>query len=128
MTEVYTLHSESGDEYKLQFTTDRSDIIADNLLDQLNAQGIEVVEIGLARVKGKNITSHKVLHQIEDCRRVHQGLWQTRRITNKVATHDINRDGISTMRKIEARTLRYGFACHYGGRGRKALSVCIHQK
>ena len=67
MTEVYTLHSESGDEYKLQFTTDRSDIIADNLLDQLNAQGIEVVEIGLARVKGKNITSHKVLHQIEEC-------------------------------------------------------------
>ena len=67
MTEVYTLHSESGDEYKLQFTTDRSGIIADNLLDQLNAQGIEVVEIGLARVKGENITSHKVLRQIEEC-------------------------------------------------------------
>ena len=66
MTEVYTLHSESGDEYKLQFTTDRSGIIADDLLDQLNAQGIEVVEIGLARVKGENITSHKVLHQIEE--------------------------------------------------------------
>ena len=45
MTEVYTLRSESGDEYKLQFTTDRSGIIADNLLDQLNTQGIEVVEI-----------------------------------------------------------------------------------
>ena len=67
MTEVYTLHSESGDEYKLQFTTDRSGIISDNLLDQLNAQGIEVVEIGLARVKGENITSHKVLRQIEEC-------------------------------------------------------------
>ena len=67
MTEVYTLHSESGDEYKLQFTTDRSGIIADKLLDQLNAQGIEVVEIGLARVKGENITSHKVLRQIEEC-------------------------------------------------------------
>jgi hypothetical protein len=67
MTEVYTLRSESGDEYKLQFTTDRSGIIADNLLDQLNAQGIEVVEIGLARVKGENITGHKVLHQIEEC-------------------------------------------------------------
>ena len=49
MTEVYTLHSESGDEYKLQFTTDRSGIIADNLLDQLNTQGIEVVEIGLCQ-------------------------------------------------------------------------------
>ena len=67
MTEVYTLRSESGDEYRLQFTTDRSGIIADNLLDQLNAQGIEVVEIGLARVKGENITGHKVLHQIEEC-------------------------------------------------------------
>ena len=67
MTAVYTLRSESGDEYKLQFTTDRSGIIADNLLDQLNAQGIEVVEIGLARVKGENITGHKVLHQIEEC-------------------------------------------------------------
>lgn len=67
MPGVYTLRSESGDEYKLQFTTDRSGIIADNLLDQLNAQGIEVVEIGLARVKGENITGHKVLHQIEEC-------------------------------------------------------------
>ncbi len=67
MTEVYTLYSESGDEYKLQFTTDCSGIIADDLLDQLNNQGIEVVEIGLARVKGQNVTSHKVLHQIEEC-------------------------------------------------------------
>jgi hypothetical protein len=67
MTEVYSLYSEHGDEYKLQFTTDRSGIIADDILDQLNAQGIEVVEIGLARVKGQNITSHKVLHQIEEC-------------------------------------------------------------
>ena len=67
MTEVYSLYSEHGDEYKLQFTTDRSGIIADDILDQLNAKGIEVVEIGLARVKGQNITSHKVLHQIEEC-------------------------------------------------------------
>ena len=67
MTEVYSLHSEQGDEYKLQFTTERSGIIADDILDQLNAQGIEVVEIGLARVKGQNITGHKVLHQIEEC-------------------------------------------------------------
>ena len=63
MTEVYSLYSEHGDEYKLQFTTDRSGIIADDILDQLNAQGIEVVEIGLARVKGQNITSHKVLQR-----------------------------------------------------------------
>lgn len=67
MTEVYSLYSEHGDEYKLQFKTDRSGIIADDILDQLNAQGIEVVEIGLARVKGESITSHKVLHQIEEC-------------------------------------------------------------
>ncbi len=67
MTEVYSLHSEQGDEYKLQFTTERSGMIADDILDQLNAQGIEVVEIGLARVKGHNVTSHKVLHQIEEC-------------------------------------------------------------
>ena len=43
MTEIYTLYSESGDEYKLQFTTDRSGIIADDILDQLNAQGIELL-------------------------------------------------------------------------------------
>ena len=67
MIEVYSLYSESGDEYKLQFTTDRSGIIADDLLDCLNAKGIEVVEIGLARVKGQNVTSHKVLRQIEEC-------------------------------------------------------------
>ena len=67
MTEVYSLHSGRGDEYKLQFTTERSGIIADDILDQLNAQGIEVVEIGLARVKGQNITGHKVLRQIEEC-------------------------------------------------------------
>jgi hypothetical protein len=66
MTEVYTLYSESGDKYKLQFTTDRSGIIADPLIDQLNDQGIEVVEIGLARVKGQNVTSHKVLREIEE--------------------------------------------------------------
>ena len=34
MTEVYSLHSEQGDEYKLQFTTERSGIIADDILDQ----------------------------------------------------------------------------------------------
>ena len=67
MTEVYSLRSEQGDEYKLQFTTDRSGIIADDILDLLNAQGIEVVEIGLARVKGQNITGHKVLNQIVEC-------------------------------------------------------------
>lgn len=46
MTEVYTFVSESGDEYKLQFTTDRSGIIADEILDCINREGIEVAEIG----------------------------------------------------------------------------------
>ena len=67
MNEVYTITSEKGDEYRLQFTTDRSGIIADALLDFLANQGIEVVEIGLARVKGQNVTSHYVLSQIESC-------------------------------------------------------------
>ena len=49
MNEVYTITSEKGDEYKLQFSTDRSGIIAENLLDLLNSNDIEVVEIGLAR-------------------------------------------------------------------------------
>ena len=57
MTEIYTLYSETGDEYKLQFTTDRSGIIADNILNQLNNQGIEVVEIGLV---AKSEHSHPV--------------------------------------------------------------------
>lgn len=67
MTEVYTLYSERGDEYKLQFTTERCNLIASSLLDQLRKDGIEVVEVGLGRVKGTNITSHKVLRQIEEC-------------------------------------------------------------
>ena len=49
MTERYTIFSEGGDEYRLQFTTDRSNIIADHILDRLLQDGIEVVEIGLGR-------------------------------------------------------------------------------
>ena len=64
---MYTITSDYGDEYKLQFTTDRSGIIADDLLDYLTSKGIIVVEIGLARVKGHHVTSHYVLAQIEEC-------------------------------------------------------------
>ena len=67
MTEGYTLYSENGDEYRLQFTTERSSIISDHILDWLLQEGIEVVEIGLGRVSGKNVTSHRVLQQIEEC-------------------------------------------------------------
>ena len=66
MNEVYTITSEKGDEYKLQFSTDRSGIIAENLLDLLNSNDIEVVEIGLARVKGQTVTSPCVLALIEE--------------------------------------------------------------
>lgn len=47
MNEVYTITSDSGDEYKLQFTTDRSGVISDALLDLLASKGIEVMEVGL---------------------------------------------------------------------------------
>lgn len=67
MNEVYTITSDNGDEYKLQFTTERSGVIADSLLDFLSSKDIEVVEIGLARVRGQNVTSHYVLSQIEEC-------------------------------------------------------------
>ena len=67
MTERYTILSEGGDEYRLQFTTERSNIIADHILDRLLQDGIEVVEIGLGRVSGTNVTRHKVLLQIEEC-------------------------------------------------------------
>ena len=67
MTEVYTLVSESGDEYKLQFTTERSGIIADEILDRINGDGIDVAEVGLGRVSGGNVTSTKMLSQIEEC-------------------------------------------------------------
>ena len=67
MTETYTLYSENGDEYRLQFTTESSNIIADHILDRLEGDGIEVVEVGLGRVKGQGVTGHKVLAQIEDC-------------------------------------------------------------
>ena len=67
MNDIYIIRSESGDEYKLQFTTERSGIISDVILDQLSLHGIEVVEIGLGRSKGGNVTSPKVLAQIEKC-------------------------------------------------------------
>jgi hypothetical protein len=67
IAELYTICSEEGDEYKLQFTTDRSGIIADALLDKLNENGIEVVEIGLGRVNGVAVTNNRVLAQIEEC-------------------------------------------------------------
>jgi hypothetical protein len=40
MNEVYTITSDSGDEYKLQFTTDRSGVISDALLDLLAGKGV----------------------------------------------------------------------------------------
>jgi hypothetical protein len=67
MTEIYTLYSENGDEYKLQFTTERSNLISDNILNRMRQDGIDVVEIGLGRVRGNNVTSHRVLKQIEEC-------------------------------------------------------------
>jgi len=67
MNEIYTITSGNGDEYKLQFTTDRSGVIADDLLDLLANNDIKVVEVGLARVKGLNVTSHHVLAQVEEC-------------------------------------------------------------
>ena len=66
MNEVYTITSDNGDEYKLQFTTDRSGIIADEILDYLCHEGVEVVEIGLGRSSGFNVTTPTVLAQIED--------------------------------------------------------------
>lgn len=65
MNEVFVIQSESGDEYKLQITTDRSGLIAAELLDRLNSEGIEVVEIGLGRSKGSLPTKPRVLAQIE---------------------------------------------------------------
>ena len=60
MTEVYTICSDYGDEYKLQFTTERSGIIADDILTHLDNAGIEVVEIGLARVRGTPATRKSI--------------------------------------------------------------------
>ena len=67
MNEVYTIRSKEGDEYKLQFTTNRSGVIANVILDRLESQGVFVVEIGLERTKGLNSTNHRVLAQIEQC-------------------------------------------------------------
>lgn len=67
MHEIYTIYSETGDEYKLEFTTERIAAISKKTLDKLRLQWIEVLDIGLGRSKGINITSHKVLCQIEEC-------------------------------------------------------------
>ena len=63
-TEIYSIRTENGDEYKLKFTTDRSGVIGNHLLDEIGDEGIEVAEIALARVKGFNVTSGKVLSKI----------------------------------------------------------------
>ena len=65
MKEVYVIQSGSGDEYKLEFTTERSGMIAAELLDQINSEGIEVVEIGLGRTKGTTPVTPLALAQIE---------------------------------------------------------------
>ena len=65
MNDIYVIQSETGDEYKLQFTSERSGIIAEEILDRINSEGIEVVEIGLGRSKGTAPTSPRVLVQIE---------------------------------------------------------------
>jgi hypothetical protein len=65
MNEVFVISSEMGDEYKLQFTTDSSGIIADSLLAELNSEGIEVIEVGLGRINGINVTSPRMLYEIE---------------------------------------------------------------
>ena len=67
MNEVYTIRSEKGDEYKLQFSTERSGVIANDILDWFEGQGVVVVEIGLERTKGLHFTSHRVLAEIERC-------------------------------------------------------------
>lgn len=66
MNEIFVIQSEYGDEYKLQLTTERSGLIASELLDRIHSDGIEVVEIGLGRVKGMAPTNPRVLAQIED--------------------------------------------------------------
>ena len=65
MNEVFFIQSESGDEYKLQITTERSGLIAEELLDCLNSEGIEVMELGLGRVKSMKPTSPRILAQTE---------------------------------------------------------------
>lgn len=65
MNEVYVVQTASGNEYKVQFTTERSGLIAPELLDQLNAEGIEVVEIALAHTKGAVPASPLLLAHIE---------------------------------------------------------------
>lgn len=67
MNEIYTIRSEEGDVYKLQFSTEHSGVTANDILDNFERQGVVVVEIGLERSKGLNFTSHRVLAQIEQC-------------------------------------------------------------
>lgn len=65
MNEIYVIQAGSDNEYKIQFKTERSGLIAEDLLDRINAEGIEVVEIDLGRTKGTAPTNLLVLAQIE---------------------------------------------------------------
>ena len=64
MNEVYTIRLGNGNEYKLQFSTEECGIIAPDILETIQKQGVEVVEIGLGRVKGDAVTSIRVLSKI----------------------------------------------------------------
>ncbi len=68
MNEVFSFLSESGDEYRLSLTTSvGGELIAEDISESLLRDGIELVDVGLSRVKGSHITTFSILQQIEQC-------------------------------------------------------------
>lgn len=65
MNEVYAIRSDYGNEYIIQFSTECSGLIAEELLDQIKNEGIEIVEIDLGHTKGTAPVSPRILAQIE---------------------------------------------------------------
>ena len=61
MNEVYTIRSEEGDEYKLQFSTERSGVIASDILTYLCTVKMKVLTIRVTFPRGSK-TGSTLLH------------------------------------------------------------------
>ena len=67
MNQEFIIQADQGDEYRLRITSDHIGMLSDEIIQELKAKGIQVVDIELERTKGLHVTSLRVLAKIEEC-------------------------------------------------------------
>lgn len=67
MNQEFIIQADQGDEYRLRITSDHIGMLSDEVILELRAKGIQVVDIELERTKGLRVTSPRVLAKIEEC-------------------------------------------------------------